>query len=121
MLVAAGKYVCTKGGGELENTHPARDPPIQGKRAGVNAGAFPALEAAEEADGGGAGSLKMAMCDASDLRGAYGSYRLGLPFVGRFRVLARSCRSRGFTPGSIAAPPTIRMEEISVVRRSSGA
>lgn len=63
-----------KGRGELANTYPARDPPIQGKRAGVNAGALPALAAAaEEADGGGAGSLTIAMDDASDLRGAYGS------------------------------------------------
>ena len=121
MLVVAGKYGCTAGRGEIENTHPARDPPTQGKSAGVNAGAFPALAAAEEVDGGGAGSLTIAMCDTSDLRGPYGSYRLGLPFAGRFRVLANSCRSRGINPGSIAVPPTIRMEEISVFRRSSGA
>ena len=121
MLVVAGKYGPTKGRGELENTHPARDPPIQGKSTGVNAGALPALAAAAEADGGGAGSLTIAMCDASDLRGAYESYGLGLPFMGRFRVLASSCRSRDINPGSIAVPPTIRMEDISVFRRSSGA
>ena len=67
--------------------HSPADP---GKRAGVNAGALPSLAAAEEADGDGAGSLTMAMCDASDLRGPYRSYRLGLPLIGRFRVLASS-------------------------------
>jgi hypothetical protein len=106
---------------ELEHTHPARDPPIQGKRAGVNAGALPAFVAAEEADGGGAGSLIIAIDDASDLRGAYGSYRLlEPPFVGLSRVLASSFRSRVINPGSIAVPPTRRMEEVSVFRRSSG-
>ena len=121
MLVVVGKHSCMKDGRGLENTHPARDPPTQGKSAGVNAGGFPPLAAAEEADGGGAGSLTIAMCDTSDLRGAYASYRLGLPFVGRFRVLASSCCSRGINPGSISVPPTIRIEEISVFRRSSGA
>ena len=105
---------------DMGETHPARDPPIHGKRAGVNAVALPALAAAEEADGGGAGSLTIAMDDASDLSGEYGSYRLGLSFVARFRVLASSFRSRGINPGSIAVPPTIRVEEMSVFRRSSG-
>jgi len=86
----------------------------------VNAGALPALAAAEEAEGGGAGSLTIAIDDASDLRGAYGSYRLGPSFEGRFRVLDSSFRSRDIKPGSIAVPPTIRIEEMSVFRRSIG-
>lgn len=115
------EYNCTKSGKELETTHPAREPPTQGKRAGVNAGALPALAAAEEVEGGGAGSFIIAIDDSSDLRGAYGSYRrLGPLVVGRFRVLDSSFRSRDIKPGSIAVPPTIRIEEMSVFRRSNG-
>ena len=79
-----------------------------------------AVAVGEEADRGGTGSLNIAMDDASDLKGAWGSYRLGLPFVGRFRVLISRYCSRGIKPGSTNITPAIRME-ISVFHKPSGA
>ena len=54
-----------------EPSHPAKDPPTQGKAAGENAGALPALEPAV-VGGGGEGLFNILMKGRRGRRGVYG-------------------------------------------------
>ena len=54
-------------------TYPAREPPTQGKVAGVKAGAFPPAGLPSGPDGGD-GLLRICMKGASCRKGVYGSY-----------------------------------------------
>ena len=81
MLVVAGNMTTRK----VEESYKTPTGRGKGKGAGVNARALPALAATKEADGGGTGSLSIAMDGASGLREAYESHRFRLPQVGRFR------------------------------------
>lgn len=108
-------------------SYPASDPPTHGKVAGVNAGAFPALEAVVEAleEKSGDGLFKIATNGARDRKGSYGSCTLrGIrpPLVrgglDKSRISSRC--SLGINPGSIGVPPTTRILDIMVLLRSIG-
>ena len=112
------------------HTYPANDPPIHDIVAGAKAGALPALaEARAEAAGGGAGLLRIAKKLVRGRSFAYRSYCGSEGLAGRVGcecdvggAIARrsSACSRGMKPGSISVPPTARMEEAMVLRRSIG-
>lgn len=90
----------------------------------MKAGAFPAFTLARVLDEGtGAGLLRMAKCGTSGRNEAYRSYvgldRVGEVFSGAVARSSSVCK-RGMNPGSMAVPPVIRIEDVIVLRRSSG-
>ena len=119
-------------------TYPANEPPTQAIHAGVKAGAVPAAlgffgpDSESPCSLGGSGLLRIAICGKSCLRGAYRSKGGGLklPFRGfegcdcrkglGERARAISACNLGIKPDIIGVPPTTRMADAIVFRRSTG-
>ena len=110
-------------------TYPASDPPTHGIAAGVNAGPLPAVPAAEAV---GDGLLTIATYGARGRRVPYGSKdgrggllrleatRSGSLGGGRVKARISSSCNLGMNPGSIAVPPTTKIDDTKVRRRSTG-
>ena len=110
-------------------TYPASEPPTQAIMLGENAGALPEFApAVVDAGGGGDGLFRMAMCGVRERSERYRSYGGGgLPSSpdcddderGDIARMSSVC-SRGMKPGSARVPPTHKMVEAIIFRRSTG-